>query len=385
MHGKAGNSLYIKEYNRCMLLSLIRQYITISYTNLSKITGLAPKSVYEIVNGLIDEGYVMEACMGKSSGGRKPAMLSLRHGSYYSIGIDTDVARIKAVLMDFTGALVYKTEIKAESSDYSYHINMMVSIVQDIINRFNIPQDRLLGVGISVPGSINSVTKKIVMAPNLGWENRDLINDLKEIINYHIYLENEAMASAVCEKWIGECKNDKDFICINILSGIGAGIYASNKPFHGVSGSAGEIGHIQMDRNGPICACKNRGCLETYASTTAILKRAEEKYNRTLSIDEVIALAKESDRELREIFEVSAGYLGLAISYLVNTFNPSKIVLGKDFVKFSELMLDTIINKVKSTTIKNNYEPVSIKVSNFGEDASVFGASILPVITLFEI
>jgi hypothetical protein len=102
-----GNSTYLKEYNRSMLMTLIREHEHISYTDLSKLSGLAPKSVYEIASGLIEEGYIQEAFTGKSSGGRKPAMLSLKPGSYYSIGIDIDVGRIKAVLMDYSYSRVY--------------------------------------------------------------------------------------------------------------------------------------------------------------------------------------------------------------------------------------------------------------------------------------
>jgi predicted NBD/HSP70 family sugar kinase len=223
------------------------------------------------------------------------------------------------------------------------------------------------------------------MAPNLGWENKDLINDLKAMFDYKIYLENEAMTSAVCEKWIGDCKDDKDFICINILSGIGAGIYASNKPFRGVSGSAGEIGHITMDRNGPVCGCKNKGCLETFSSTTSMLRKAKEIYGEELNIDELIGYAKNSDKRALEIFDAAADYLGVAICYLVNTFNPSKIVLGKDFTKYSEFMINTVAERVKTTALKNNYDSVEIVISQFGEQASVLGAAILPVRKIFNI
>lgn len=385
MTKKTGNSIYLKEYNRCMLLSLLWQHLNMSYTALSKMSGLAPKSVYEIINGLIQEDFVVEASIGKSSGGRKPAILSLKPCSYYSIGVDIDEGRVKAVLMDITGSVSYEYETKTYTTDYDYHADLILNITDHIIKSFKIPFDKLLGVGISVPGFINSKTKKIIMAPNLGWENKDLINDLKNRLSFTIYLENEAMASAVCEKWIGECKNDRDFICINIMSGIGAGIYTSDKPFHGVSGSAGEIGHIPMDKNGPICACKNRGCLETFSSTKAILKKAKEEYGEDISLDSLIGFARNEDKKALCIFDNSADYLGLAISYLVNTFNPSRIVLGKDFVKYSDLMLDTVRRRVKTTALKNNYDYVDITVSKFGERAPVLGAAMLPVRTIFNI
>lgn len=384
MAKRAGNNVYLKEYNRSVLLSIIRNCESISYTDLSKISGLAPKSVYEIVKGLIEEDYVTEAFIGESSGGRKPTILSLKPNSYYSIGIDIDVGRIKAILMDFVGEIKFETDIKMEDNDYNQNLNQIVDIVNRIVKEFDIQDNKLLGIGISVAGFINLKNNKLVMAPNLNWEDKDLITDIKSRLNYDVLIENEAMASAVCEKWIGDCRNDKDFICINIMSGIGAGIYVSDKPMRGVSGSAGEIGHIIMDKNGPVCGCKNRGCLETFSSSTAMLKVAEEIYKEKISLDKLIQLAKEGDKAAVEIFKKSADYLGTAICYLVNIFNPSKIIIGKDFTKYSEFMLDTVLEKVNSTALKNNLSSVEIKTSKYGEQASVLGAAILPTKKLFD-
>lgn len=385
MAKKAGNSTYLKEYNRSLLLSLVRNHERISYTDLSKKSGLTPKSVYEIINGLIEEGYMTEAFIGESSGGRKPTMLSLKSNSYYSIGIDIDVGRIKAVLMDFIGSVIYESETKMSETDYEMHVNCISDITNSIITKFNLSDTQLLGLGISVAGFVNSSTKKIIMAPNLGWENKDLIGDLTSRLSCRVFLDNEAMASAVCEKWIGDCKDDKHFICINIMSGIGAGIYASDQPYRGVSGSAGEIGHITMDRNGPVCGCKNRGCLETFSSTTAILKRADKAYGRKTSLEELIDLARGGDEIALEIFNTAADYLGMAICYLVNTFNPSKVVLGKDFTKYSEFMMKTLVERVRATSLTNNYESVVIAVSKFGDKAPVLGAAMLPVRKIFNI
>ena len=97
---------------------------------------------------------------------------------------------------------------------------------------------------------------------------------LKERTSLPVYIENEAMASAICENWIGACRNDSDFVCVNIKSGIGAGIFTGGKPYRGADGSAGEVGHIVVDENGPKCGCGNYGCLETFASTGRIVEKA---------------------------------------------------------------------------------------------------------------
>lgn len=228
MNKKTGNSKFLKEYNRRLILSLLRKGGGMSCATLSKMTGLTQKSVYEICDGLMKEAFIYESAIGKSEGGRKPAIISLKPGSHYSIGIDIDVQYLRATLMDTTGNIIDESALSSNISSYEYYLEIIASEVDKLIDNNRIRTDRLLGVGISVPGFIDANTKRIVMAPNLGLEDKDLINDLKEKLPFDIFMENESMASAIGEKWLGECKNDENFICINIKSGIGAGIYTLN-------------------------------------------------------------------------------------------------------------------------------------------------------------
>jgi len=380
---KTGNALFLKEYNRRRILSFVREHKSISGIMLSKLSGLAPKSVYEICDGLIQDGYLYEASIGSSGGGRKPVMLSLRPDYYYSIGIDIDVGMVRAVLMDITSTVKFELNERVDGINYEVYLGLMVKLIKTLYKRNKTDASKLLGVGLSVPGLIDIDSKKLIMAPNLKWENKDLINDLKQHLSCNIFVENEAMSSAFCEKWLGECKNDKDFICINIKSGIGAGIYTCGKPYRGARGSAGEIGHIPLSENGPLCGCKNRGCLETLASTNALLTNAKSAFEKEITLDGLIALAQGKNKAAEEIFNNAAQYLGLAISFLVNTYNPSKIILGKDFTKYAKFELDVIIDKVNGTALKHNASAVRIQPSSFGERASVLGAAILPQIQIF--
>lgn len=380
---KTGNNIFLKEYNRRMLLGLVRQHTSITYVELTKLSGLAPKSVYEICDGLIKEEYCYESAIGESGGGRKPKKLSLKPNSYYSIGVDVDLDGFRLILMDITGTVCDEYKHDLNTTVYYDSVNFLINRVKDLINRHNIAPERLLGIGLSVPGLINAKTKHIVMAPNLGWENRDILSDIKQQLPYPLYLENESLCSAICEKWVGECKSDENFICINIKSGIGAGIFTSDKPYRGIGGSAGEIGHIPLDKDGPLCGCKNRGCLEAFASSNAILHKAKELIGADITLDRLTALADKGDQRAVKIFNNAAEYLGIAITFLVNTFNPSKIILGKDFVYFAPYELDILSRRVASFALKYNAKDVQIKVSGFGERSSCLGAAILPQQSIF--
>jgi N-acetylglucosamine repressor len=211
-----------------------------------------------------------------------------------------------------------------------------------------------------------------------------------------VYVENEAMSSAICENWLGVCQNVENFVCVNIKSGIGAGIFTNGRLYRGAGGSAGEVGHIVVDENGLRCGCGNYGCLETMASTGRIVEKARKMVRQgiasslnempdadDISIDNIVEAARSGDEAARGILLESARFLGIALSNLVNTLNPSKIVIGKDFVKYGDLVMDCIKSIVGSKALKTNASKVEMLTSEIGEKASTLGAAIIPLKVLF--
>lgn len=393
---RTGNSKFLKAYNETSILDLIRVEKRLSRADISKLTGLSPTAAGAIVSSLIDKGYICETGIGESSGGRKPVLLELRQDSYYSIGMDVDVGSILFILMDITGKVVHKkTSVLSENTPEAA-VLAAIDGIKDILRKYSIKEERLLGVGLSVPGMVDAVTHRIVLAPNLGWEDVDFGGILKERTSLPVYIENEAMASAICENWIGACRNDSDFVCVNIKSGIGAGIFTGGKPYRGAGGSAGEVGHIVVDENGPKCGCGNYGCLETFASTGRIVEKARRMIRQgfvpgfsgvdqaeDLRLDDIADAARTGDEAAMGLLNEAARYLGIALSNLVNTLNPSKIVLGKDFTVYGDLVMETLRSVIDRKALKRPAAGVEILVSEIGERTSTLGAAIVPLKMLF--
>jgi N-acetylglucosamine repressor len=394
---KAGNSKFLKTYNQTGILDLIRIHKEISRTELSGMTGLSPTATGMIVSNLIEKGYIRERGTGESKGGRKPVLVELKPRSYYSIGIDMDTNYMRAILVDITGHVVYEKLMNMEfPADFERTAAYVEKTVLDIMREFSVDSGMLLGVGISVPGLVDSGTHEIVLAPNLGWKNADMKSKLAKLSHIPVYVENEAMASAICENWIGACRDVENFVCINVKSGIGAGIFTGGKLYRGASGSAGEIGHITVDENGPLCGCGNYGCLETMASTTRIVEKAKKLVRQgtvstlnefrdveKISIDCIIEAARSGDETARNVLIESARYLGIAISILVNTLNTSKIVIGKEFVKYADIVMDHIKGIVNCKALKYPASRVEIAASEIGEKAPALGAAMIPLKVLF--
>lgn len=392
-----GNNKFLKELNQKTILDLVRVNKAVSKADLSQLTGLSPTAVGMIVNKLLEKGYVHETGTGESKGGRKPMMLELKPDSFYTAGIDIDVCSMNMVLIDITSRIVYTKQVDTAPNLTAEETCTLIGVeLKKILKQNAIKQEKVLGIGISVPGLIENDTQKIILAPNLGWKDIDLRRNIAISDKLPVYVENEAMASAICENWIGSCQGVNNFICINIRSGIGSGIFTEGRLYRGAGGSAGEVGHITVDENGPRCGCGNYGCLETMASVKYMEERARrlirqgtassmnliEDIDRICMFD-VIAAAEKGDGAAIGILQESARYLGIAISILVNTLNPTKVVLGKEFVKYSNLVMEQLQAVVAAKALKYPASKVEIAASAIGEQSSALGAAIIPLKLLF--
>lgn len=396
LNNETGNSKFLKAYNEAGILDLIRRGKALTRADLSKATGLSPTAAGVIVSALIERGYLREMGSGESKGGRKPVLLELKPDSYYSIGFDIDVDGIYYIMMDITGRVIYENLRALKLPDPDVAVSAVLLCVEEIAESFPVDLDRLLGIGISVPGMVDAATQKVVLAPNLGWENVNLRAMLKAQLDLPVYIENEAMASAVCENWIGACQGAGDFVCINIRSGIGAGIFAGGRPYKGAGGSAGEVGHIAVDEKGMRCGCGNIGCLETVASSGRIVEKARSMIRQgklssaggmenvdEISLAHIVEAAKAGNTEMKGLLQEAAKYLGVALSGIINTLNPSKIVLGKDFTRYGDLVIDLIRDVIDKKALRRPAAEVELIISEIGERSSTLGASILPLKILF--
>ena len=207
-----------------------------------------------------------------------------------------------------------------------------------------------------------------------------------------IYIEKNIRTMALAEKWFGQARNIDNMVCIGVRSGIGLGIIVDGKLFSGVSESAGEIGHITVDRTGPKCMCGNRGCLQELASGRAIVARIKKrmKNGESSKIDKlvkrnrgeitpeiVIQAAKSGDHAALEIIKETGEYLGLAIADVINLFNPELIILAGSLVSAGELILNRIRETVEERALEVPRKAAKIALSELGDNIGALGAAAL--------
>ncbi len=262
----------------------------------------------------------------------------------YILGIDIGGTKISVCLALKTGKIlekqVLRTQIRAQTWE---SVSGISNAILNILAQRKIFFRDLLGIGVGIPGPLNFRKEKIERSPNLpGWERVPLKKILNRLFKCPVFIENDAKAATLGIKYFGEGRSVDHFVYITVSTGIGSGMIINRQLVRGIIGAAGEIGHTTIEIGGEQCPCGKLGCLEAYASGTAIAKfarRALRKGNRSKILQYCAGVAKVSGAAVSQaahkgdvlaiqIRHRAADYLGVAIGNIINTLNPERIVLG---------------------------------------------------------
>jgi glucokinase len=247
----------------------------------------------------------------------------------------------------------------------------------------------LRAIGISAPGPIDAATGVITDPPNLpGWHNVPLARILREQLGVPAVLENDANCGAVGEHSFGAGRGFRHMIFVTISTGIGGGIIIDNELYAGASGAAGELGHIAVSVDGPACGAGHVGCLEAFASGTAIAARAREmiaagglprtarmaEHNPPLSAETVFLAGQQGEAEATALITSAGRYLGIGLASIINAFNPQAIVLGGGLTNMGETLLGPAVEVARARSFGQSFMDVRIVEGELGERAAALGA-----------
>jgi glucokinase len=240
--------------------------------------------------------------------------------------------------------------------------------------------DTLAGVGIGVPGFILLQTGVIAGSNNLpGFDNFPVRDVIEKRLGTPIFLENDANAAALGEKWVGAGRDVDDLVLLTLGTGIGGGIISEGRIVHGYAGMAGEIGHTTVIPNGNPCGCGNRGCLEKHASATAIIGMARlMQLGDDLTAKEVYEMAAAGDRKAAAIFEAVGSALGIALASLVNIFNFPLYLLSGGVLAGWDQFAPSMFAEVEKRSFTYRSAKTRIGKAVLGNEAGLIGAAYLP-------
>lgn len=366
----------IRDINRQIILNYVREDGPISRADIARATDLQRSTVSLIVDELIKSGLV-EEIYGESSGGRPPQLLSLKTANAVAIGVDLGKKRTIVATSDLSGRLLEQKEFPT-SRNFTKTITQIIEAAKYFIKKNG---GSIEGIGISLPGLVESWNGNVLLIPHLDWHRPDIVEKIKEATGLPVKVENDTNAAALAELWLGrpEISNVRDFIVVLIDNGIGTGVVFDGQLYRGKGGIAGEFGHMTIGSNAPIaCAAGNYDCWEAFASERSAIARYTKlignkngKHKKTFI--QIVELALKGDENAQKALKETAHYIGVGISNLVQGLSPEVTIVAGTIVQAWSL-IEEEINKAANHTICQGYPTINIMPSTLGAYPTLMGA-----------
>lgn len=372
------------------VVAAIRRRGPLSRTDLSTQLDYSRASVTGIVGRMLDARILTEAGEGKSAGGRRPFLLDVNPGLGYVAGVDIGATSLDVAVADFRGAVL---ERAAEPADVRGRPDEFLARVADLVTellarRGAAPGD-LIGLGVGVPGPVEFVPGVLIAPPLMPlWEGFPIKGFLRERFPAaRVAVDNDVNIMARGEHQAGAGRGLDHFLFIKIGTGIGCGIISHGEVYRGADGAAGDVGHICVDYNGPVCHCGNQGCLEIMAAGPAIAAAARARAESgesaflaarlaergALTAVDVGDAAAAGDRAALEIIRRSGRMIGGVLATLVNFYNPQAVFIGGGVAHIGNGLLSAIRQATLRRATALSTRRLRVEYSALGEDAGVIG------------
>ncbi|AFM40076.1 transcriptional regulator/sugar kinase [Desulfosporosinus acidiphilus SJ4] len=375
----------IKDSTAKRILKLLYTERQLTKQEIAQQLGLSIPTVISNVNELIEEGLLEEAGVAGSTGGRKPVIIRCKPKARYSFGVDINPTEGRVILTDLDNRILADERFSiAEVCKDSYIVRQVFKITQDMICKNNLSLEKVLGVGFSLPGTVDEEKMLLLNAPNLGITNVSFKN-FSEILSMPVYIENEANAAAFAESSLEAVKNINNLVYISITKGIGTGIVIKGSLYKGTFKRAGEFGHMTIVANGKPCNCGREGCWEVYASERGLLDLYQELNGEIVpGISAIFEKIRRKEASALEVFDKYLDYLAIGIQNIILFLDPDYLILGGNITTYKDLYFEDLLNRVFKPDSLFKTNETKISFSKLEEDASILGASLLPLLSFFN-
>ena len=396
------NQQYIKLLNRAVIYRTIRETGSISRAELALRTGLNPATLTHITRELLEQGLILEAGFGDSRGGRRRSLLRIRSDHGYIIAIRLARNNIQGMLTDLDLRQVRRKTIQASTFvNHPLKITMpaMLALIHNLIEDSGLEPDQILGIGISAPGPLDARQGVLIAPPNFpGWPSTPLREIVENETHLPTFLDNDANAAALAEKWFGAGRELDNFVFLLVDEGVGGGLVIDGDIYRGEHDVAGEIGHTSIDFDGIRCDCGNTGCLEIYAEPSVAVNYARQALlagqvsqlcewvtdPEDLKFDHIIQAYHKQDELAVAAIDKILSPLAVGVVNAINTFDPQAVIIGGRLSQLGESLLDRLAPMVAERAMSHGEMTVRFLISNLGYEAPTIGAFSLVLRELFQ-
>ncbi|MGF6823259.1 putative NBD/HSP70 family sugar kinase [Microbacterium sp. ZKA21] len=377
------------DFNQSVILEAIRR----SGDGLSRIelvdaTGLSAQTVTNITRRLLDDGLIEEAGRTINGPGKPRTTLRLVPRSRLSVGVHLDPAMTTVVLLDLSGTVIARSTHRTPANDPMQVIGSMAASIEELITRSGVERASIAGVGVAAPGPLDAERGTVIDPPKLHqWHRVPLRAALADAVGLPVALEKDTTAAAFAEIWTGDDPPDVSLLFVYLGTGIGTALVLDGDVIRGRSRNVGEVGHVVVDPEGPVCGCGRRGCVEVVCTPQAIVEQAERAGvlvddrvgSDAESVDErlsqLCARARQGEAAALSVLERAAEHLSVLISTLTNMLDVDRVVLGGPFWgRLSEVYLRELPALLDRQSATRAVRGLPVAGSVVGADVGAVGA-----------
>lgn len=340
----AGSQEFIRDMNYHKILETIIREGCISRADLSKQLGLTKATISSQVQTLLSDGLIEETGSLETSKGRRPIMLRFCGSSAHVLAFDIGLDRINLLISDLLGQHCYSRQF-TWNKDAESLLPFLYETIEDILKHPRQTNQNIIGICLGIHGVVHQ--DDILFTPYYDLEHFPLKRNLEQQFSLPVFIENEANLSALGERTFSS--RVSDLVNISVHSGIGLGIIMNGKLYTGAGGFAGEFGHTIVEPQGRPCPCGNRGCIEQYASETAILRKYNQlKNTQDGTIDDLVSDYQRKEGAAVFAIEDFVSYMAMGINNIVNIFNPQQIVINSTITTYLPDVTERICQRLKN-------------------------------------
>lgn len=370
---------YIRRKNKAVVFQTIRSSSPISRAAIARTTKMSPTTISRIVQELIDQGFIKEMeLQTTSTPGRRAILLEIDHTSVLTVGIELDKSTFKIGIVDFDGRVIHVRDVQREiwgSPDET--MEQIGQELNTIIEQQKIDSKKIIGVGIGIPGLVDTQNGEVILSAQLGWNRIDVVDKLKMITGYEVVIDNELKVKALAEYSHGAAKGSTRTAIIGFGNGVGSALVIEGEVYRGDTNSAGEIGHTIVDPNGAMCECGKIGCLQTYIAESSLITEAN-KVTRISSLDELFEQRRQGQLWATNIVDRAIAYIGITIANVISLYNPGTVIVSGNLVEnYDEIRSVIEQNELQQYVWEPLQDSYQLVFSKLGSNGVVIGASLL--------
>ena len=346
-----------------------------------------------VLTELIEKGYVVETGYAPSSGGRRPLMYSIRQDMMYVVAVAMDQFVTRIVIMDMGNnyiSAVEKFELPLANEEKS--VELLTSRISEVIGKSGIDKEKIVGVGIGMPGFVNAqegINYTFLNTP----KGESIVDYISRNLELPVFIDKDSSLIGLSELRFGSARKRKNVMVINIGWGVGLGLIVNGELFRGNNGFAGEFSHIPLFSNGKLCSCGKTGCLETETSVGVVIEKAKEglrggqvsSLNHTMLEDNspehcselIMNAAKKGDRFAVKLISEAGYNIGRGVAILIHVLNPELIILSGRGSLAGKIWEAPILHALNEHCIPRLATNTEVKISSLGYEAELIGAAAL--------